>query len=187
MFDQALNFVMFEEVGPWWNLSLPGAKDGDISTKEHRRNNGYTNIEDDHGGETKYGIAKAAHKSVNFAKLDYDGAAAIYKREYWNESLAFCSPIAYMYFDMAVNHGTIQAAKMLQRALHVADDGVIGKQTLAALHAASLLDLIKDLSLARATLYLRIVAANPSQAKFKAGWIARNKRVREQALQIASS
>jgi lysozyme family protein len=40
-------------------------------------------------------------------------------------------------FDAAVNSGVGQAIKWLQRAVGVADDGVIGQQTLNALAAAN--------------------------------------------------
>ena len=43
----------------------------------------------------------------------------------------------YAVFDAAVNSGPAQSVKWLQRALGVADDGVLGPRTLAAANAAN--------------------------------------------------
>ena len=54
-------------------------------------------------------------------------------------------PIAFAHFDAAVNTGVRQAAKLLQRAAGVEDDGRIGAITLGAVRAADERRLLEDM------------------------------------------
>lgn len=102
---------------------------------------GYSNHPDDPGGETMWGVTIAVARANGYAgpmrSLPRDIAKGIYRTQYWDkvkgDSLPF--PVAFQVFDAAVNHGTGQAAKFLQRAAGVADDGIIGPKTLAAVGA----------------------------------------------------
>lgn len=89
----------------------------------------------DPGGETKFGISKAAYPSENIAAMTLERAKAIYLRDYWRP--AGCEVVGdgvkYSLFDMAVNSGVKQAVKSLQRAVGVAEDGSIGPKTLDAI------------------------------------------------------
>jgi len=95
---------------------------------------GYVNDSRDPGGETRYGISKRAYPDVDILRLTEDEAKAIYKRDYWDklrtdeipEELAICL------FDAAVNMGRDKAVRLLQRACGVAQDGVMGGNTIAA-------------------------------------------------------
>lgn len=95
---------------------------------------GYVNDPTDPGGETKFGISKRAYPNVDIANLTLDDAKAIYVRDYW----AACAcgqlrwPLCLFVFDMAVNQGQPAARVMLQRALGVDADGIVGPVTLAA-------------------------------------------------------
>lgn len=95
---------------------------------------GYVNDPKDPGGETKFGISKRAYPQVDIKNLTLDAAKAIYKRDYWDRAQCDKLPpyLAYVLFDAAVNSGIGQAIRFLQRALNVADDGVLGPMTLAA-------------------------------------------------------
>jgi lysozyme family protein len=95
---------------------------------------GYVNDPRDPGGETKYGISKRAYPQVDIKNLTLDAAKAIYKRDYWDRAQCDKLPpqLAYLLFDAAVNSGIGQAIRFLQRAVNLADDGVIGPMTLAA-------------------------------------------------------
>ncbi len=77
---------------------------------------GYSNDPRDPGGETKFGISKRAHPSLNIANLTEDEAKVIYKVDYWNK--AGCSQIAYpldiVVFDTAVNQGVGRALEFLR-------------------------------------------------------------------------
>lgn len=95
---------------------------------------GYVNDQRDPGGETKYGISKRAYPSLDIKSLTLADAKAIYKRDYWDRAQCDKLPpgLAFDVFDAAVNSGPGQAIRWLQRAVGVADDGVVGPLTLAA-------------------------------------------------------
>ena len=95
---------------------------------------GYTLDPKDPGGETSWGISKRAYPAVDIKNLTRDGAKDIYKRDYWDRAQCDKLPptLAFLLFDAAVNSGIGQAIRFLQRAVGVADDGVLGALTLAA-------------------------------------------------------
>ena len=95
---------------------------------------GYVNDARDPGGETKYGISKRAYPQVDIKALTLEAAKEIYKRDYWDRAQCDKLPpaLAYLLFDAAVNSGIGQAIRLLQRALGLADDGILGPLTLSA-------------------------------------------------------
>ena len=95
---------------------------------------GYVNDPRDPGGETKFGISKRAYPDVDIANLTLEQAKAIYLRDYWTRAQCDTLPpvVAFQVFDTAVNSGIGQAIRFLQRAVGVADDGVVGALTMAA-------------------------------------------------------
>jgi lysozyme family protein len=94
---------------------------------------GYVNDQRDPGGETKYGISKRSYPQVDIKALTLEAAKEIYKRDYWDRAQCDKLPpaLAYLLFDAAVNSGIGQAIRLLQRALHLADDGILGPLTLS--------------------------------------------------------
>lgn len=99
---------------------------------------GYSNHPDDPGGETNWGItvsvARAHGYSGQMRDMPQETAKDIYRRQYWRawmDGLPY--QLAFQVFDAAVNSGPGQAAKWLQRAVGVQDDGVVGPVTLAAI------------------------------------------------------
>ncbi len=99
---------------------------------------GYSNDAKDPGGETNFGISKRAYPQVDIKNLTRDAAKAIYKRDYWDRAQCDKLPptLAYLLFDAAVNSGIGQAIRFLQRALGVADDGILGPLTLSMVSRA---------------------------------------------------
>ncbi len=99
---------------------------------------GYVADSRDPGGETKYGISKRANPDVDIRNLTLAKAQWIYRQRYWLPLHADAMPesAAIQVFDAAVNHGLRAATRMMQRALQVPDDGVIGPVTLNAMVAA---------------------------------------------------
>jgi len=97
---------------------------------------GYVWNEKDPGGETKFGISKRSYPSLDIKKLTLADAKSIYLRDFWQR--AQCDKLhpdlAFTVFDAAVNSGIGQAVRWLQRAVGVADDGVIGPLTLAQIN-----------------------------------------------------
>ena len=100
---------------------------------------GYVNDSRDPGGETKYGISKRSYPQLDIAALTLDQAKAIYRRDYWDRMHADGLPahVVMQVFDGAVNSGIETSLRWLQKAAGVAQDGVIGKVTLAAVNAMS--------------------------------------------------
>lgn len=139
----------------------------------------YENDPDDPGGATKFGIDQRSHPSVNIRTLTRDKAKQIYFDEYWRPVAGDRLPprTALAVMDCAVNNGRTQAAKWLQRAVRVDDDGRIGQITLAAAHKAD--DRTTALSILdqRESLY-RQLAKKGNNRKFLKGWLNRNNDLR---------
>jgi lysozyme family protein len=131
----------------------------------------------DSGGLTKYGIDAASHPNVDIANLTRDGAIEIYYKCYWCPAHAeeLNPPIGEFMFDTAVNNGLVYAVQVLQRALGVDTDGVIGPVTLQAANRSNPQELFTRLINARDEHYHSIVNRHPTNAKFLKGWLNRTK------------
>lgn len=138
---------------------------------------GYVNDPADPGGETKYGISKKAHPKEDIASLTVERAREIYRSDYWNPTAAriydITPRLAAVLFDSAVNQGNGAAAKLLQGVLHVAQDGIIGPATLAALQdvvdARGEAWVMAQFQAARVMRY----AANTNWPRYGRGWMNR--------------
>lgn len=174
-FELAVDHLMLYEVGGFWNVNAPGAREGWIDTREHRRACGYTNDPNDPGGETKYGIAANRNPGVDVTNLNWDGARTIYFNSYWVKGHCheLPGPVAAIHFDGCVNNGYGAAAKFLQRAAGVDDDGSIGPGTLAAVNALDPISLCNSIADQREEYYKAIVANRPKMAMYLNGWMNR--------------
>ena len=134
---------------------------------------GYVNDPDDPGGETNYGISKRSYPDVDIAALTEAHAIAIYRRDYWDAGRCEELPptVAAFLFDALVQHRPGAAKKLLQHALNVEADGIIGPATIRAAHEASGNSLIPDLFARRLDMYADIAVG--SRAKFRLGWFRR--------------
>lgn len=100
---------------------------------------GFVDHKDDPGGATRFGVTEAVAREVGYRgdmrALPLELAKRIYRERYWNAVRAEELPdkVRYIVFDAAVNSGVGQAIRWLQRAVGVADDGVMGPKTMAAL------------------------------------------------------
>ena len=136
---------------------------------------GFSDHAADPGGKTRFGITEAVAREVGYRgdmrELPLDLAKRIYKDKYWDTVKAEQLPAAVRYavFDAAVNSGPGQAAKWLQRALGVKDDGAIGPQTLAAANASNP-DSLKMRMLGQR---LRFMAGLSNWPAFSRGWAIR--------------
>lgn len=179
VFEKALNHAMLYEVGGFWNLDAPGAREGLIATAAQRKACGYVNDPADRGGETKYGIAKKANPDIDIKSLDWEGAKRIYMKRYWFP--ADCEDIAnigmprlaLLHFDGAVNSGMGRAAKWLQTAIGATADGDIGPATMLKLSSADEHVTINKICDLRVAFYRQIVANDPTQGRFLNGWLRR--------------
>lgn len=152
---------------------------------------GFVNHPDDPGGATKFGISLRAHRE-DIGDLDGDGdvdeddvrlvtpemAIQIYEREYWApiRGSEYVPPVAIVMLDTAVNCGTVRAVKLLQRALLIPEDGIIGRGTRAAVLRESTRDadaVVRNILRCRMAFYQGL----RTWPKFGRGWTARVRRL----------
>lgn len=128
----------------------------------------------DPGGETMWGVtarvARANGYTGDMRALPRETAKSIYRAKYWDAVRADEMPAAVRYplFDAAVNSGTTQAVKWLQRAVDVQDDGVLGPMTIAAAQrggAAAAVRMVAD--------RLDFMTSLPTWSAFGKGWARR--------------
>ena len=81
-------------------------------------------------------------------------------------------------FDFAVNSGRGRAAKALQKAVMVSQDGAIGPKTLEAVSEYSPAAVIEQLTEARIEFYKGL----STYSTFGKGWVRRTKETRDFAL-----
>lgn len=132
---------------------------------------GLTNDPDDPGGITKYGISKKSYPNVDIFNLTREGAEEIYRRDYWNKCRCDDLPpeCAIATFDCAVNQGPETAIYLLQKALGVKQDGIIGRITLKAAESATP-RMLRVLLAERLASYARLMAAKPKLLVFATNW-----------------
>ncbi len=124
----------------------------------------------DPGGLTNYGISKRAYPSLDIAKLTRDDAIAIYHRDYWLAAKCDQLPpaLGVVVFDAAVNQGVSRAIQMLQSAIGVTVDGVIGPQTISRAKLAP-----KTALVAFTTERILHYAGLPTWKTYGKGWTSR--------------
>ena len=152
---------------------------------------GYVDDAADPGGATNLGVTigtlslwlgrsatKAEVKALTVAKV-----APIYRQRFWDKIQGDALPagLDYALFDFAVNSGPKRAIIGLQRAVGVADDGVFGPITLAAVASRDARTLIGTLCAGR----LAFLQALSTWGRFGKGWTTRVNDVRATALAMA--
>ena len=136
---------------------------------------GYVNNPKDPGGETNWGITRTVAVDNGYSGsmklMPKETANGIYKKIYWDKLQCDQLPfvVAFQLFDAGVNHGNAQAAKFLQRALSIADDGVIGAKTIAATNALDDLQIVMLFNAERIEFY----TALKTFSTFGKGWVRR--------------
>jgi lysozyme family protein len=93
---------------------------------------------------TKFGISAMSYPGLDIENLTLANAKAIYYEDWWKplnmNHLTFA--MQYQMFDAAINHAGVNATRMLQRAIGVDDDGIIGPLTIAAKDEMEINDLL---------------------------------------------
>lgn len=144
---------------------------------------GYVNHPDDPGGETIFGISRRSHPEV-WAKgrPTLEDAKRIYHRDYWLpiKADAMSLPVALMVFDIAVNSGNRRAVVLLQQALRVTSDGLVGPLTLAAASRADTRTLVNHIAAER----IRFMSSLSNWGSFSLGWSRRVVDVAITAVQL---
>ncbi|MER9336810.1 hypothetical protein NKJ06_22890 [Mesorhizobium sp. M0293] len=146
----------------------------------------------DPGGATMKGVTlanfrryvKADATKADLRRISDDQVATVLRRFYWDTVLGAELPdgVDHAVFDFAVNSGPGRAAKYLQAAVGVVQDGRIGPATLAAVKARPAGVVIDALCDARLAFLKRL----PTWATFGRGWSDRVRSVRVQALLMSA-
>ena len=165
--------------------SLPPRSDTDIFNKSLEfvlaMEGGYVNDPHDPGGATKYGISHRAYPHLNIEALTLDDARTIYLRDYWLGSgakVAAISPeLAMIMFDTAVNMGVSTSIRLLQRVLHIKEDGVFGPITKNTLETADIPSTIDWYMTNRILRYADL----EGWSRYRRGWIKRATSLLRQA------
>src|SRR5690625_897685 len=103
---------------------------------------GWSDHAQDPGGKTNHGITLATYtnwrrsqglpdpSADDLRAISEEEVEAIYQQNYWDACRCddLPPPIALLVFDMAVNAGPSRSARLLQEALGVTVDGIIGRR-----------------------------------------------------------
>ncbi|MBS7698473.1 MULTISPECIES: glycoside hydrolase family 108 protein [unclassified Chelatococcus] len=153
---------------------------------------GYVDHPRDPGGATNLGITRATlgrfrGREVTKAEVRALGlteATAIYRQDYWTAVQADALPggVDFAVFDCAVNSGPRRAILLLQEALGLTRDGIIGPATLRAAATAEPVALINRYC----TLRLAFLGKLPTASVFGNGWRKRVATVQGNALAMVS-
>lgn len=136
---------------------------------------GYVNDPRDPGGETNWGVTKRTAQANgytgNMKTMTRQQAYEIYYRAFWLRYNCEQMPdaVAYQFFDAAVNHSFGNASRMLQRAVGVLDDGIIGKYSLEAINRNPISDTLMMLNGERLNFYIRLKNFD----RYGKGWVNR--------------
>ncbi|WP_276200290.1 glycosyl hydrolase 108 family protein [Chelatococcus sp. XZ-Ab1] len=135
---------------------------------------------------TKYGIAANSFPHLDIKNLTKAEAGEIYRTRYWNKVRCDQLPdgVDLATFDPAVNSGPARAAKWLQAALGVTQDGVVGPQTVsAAVQTPDKITVVKKLCAKR----LGFLQALSTWRTFGKGWLRRVTAVEAKAIAWAAA
>jgi len=140
-----------------------------------------SDVAQDHGGLTKYGITQVDYPDVDIANLTLEQAIAIYKRDYFDKLHLDLLPnvqIQFKVFDISVNMGRGRVTQFLQTIVNVDADGDFGSVTQAAIaaytaHPQWAKNMMLLLVALQTRKYCGIVYTDPTQQKFLAGWLTR--------------
>jgi lysozyme family protein len=151
---------------------------------------GWSDDPADPGGATMKGVTLANFRRYvqadgtrdDLRRITDAQLATVYRKFYWDAIAGDDLPdgVDYCVFDFAVNSGPGRAAKYLQAAVGVAQDGKIGPATIAAVKtkpAGAVIDTLCDNRLA----FLKRL---PTWDKFGRGWSSRVESVRKAALSM---
>ena len=154
---------------------------------------GYIDHPKDPGGRTNLGVTQRVweewigHPATekDMRELTPAIVAPMYEMRYWRTSYCEKLPrgLDLLVFSMAVNAGAGRSVKLLQDAIGVLPDGVIGPNTMAKINEANVETLIDKFSEAR-TAYYKGLKLFPV---FGRGWLSRTDKERLEALDMAKN
>jgi lysozyme family protein len=137
----------------------------------------FTDVPNDKGGATKYGISQAAYPNVDIRNLTEQQARDIYKRDYWDRVRGddlTSQMIAENLFDTAVNMGVRTASRLAQTMLSIQPaDGIIGSGSLGVINQQDEKEFMAHFTLVKIGYYANLCNKDRTQSKFLLGWVNR--------------
>lgn len=160
----------------------------DIISEIVNREGKFVNNPKDKGKATKYGITietlsawRGKPCTVDDVKnLTIAEAKEIYLKRYSTYSGIENGLLLEQMIDAGVNHGVTRSKKLLQSAVKVVPDGIIGKQTKAAIDSNGPIQVCVRFLAVRARYYGDILIKDHTQWTFAAGWFNRYAEMVEQ-------
>lgn len=156
---------------------------------------GFSDDAADRGGATNHGItigtlaAWRGHEVTadDVQALGQEEAEAIYQTDYWRAAQCHVLPagLDLIIFDLAVNSGPGRAVRMLQEAVGAEIDGAAGPETMRAVQALLVAEVIRSVSRLRRVFYRQLADNDPSQERFFRGWVNRLEDITLRALTMA--
>ena len=152
---------------------------------------GYVDHPADPGGATMKGITLATFSAFKKRAMTKDELRAIsdadvetiYKTGYWDAMRCdeLAAGVDLLAFDMAVNKGVGRAARLMQQAAGVKDDGALGPRSMEAINKMPAKDLIVKVSEGRRDFYKGL----KTFPVFGKGWLRRVDETEKEALHAA--
>lgn len=159
---------------------------------QHEGGAKFTQTPGDRGGATKYGITLATLRrwrgkrvqARDVKALTQEEAEKIYRLFYWEACRCdeiVNQDVATKVFDVAVNCGPERSARIVQKACSFLlasatkcpIDGVIGPKTITTINVLGRTELLKGIIRFQREHYERIISRDPTQEKFRRGWMNR--------------
>ena len=140
---------------------------------------GFVNHPSDPGGMTNLGITKRTYDEFHGTDIDEEG---MHRRNYWDRCRCGDLPsgVDWAVMDASVNHGTGRAAKFLQKAVMVEQDGAIGPRTIMAVNDNEPTEIISRMAVYRDAFFRSLSTFDT----FGEGWIRRNDETRTSAIAL---
>lgn len=152
---------------------------------------GFSNDPQDHGGPTNLGVTMPDLVQAGMPATIDDikaltkpvAAARIYRPFYWNAMHCDELPrgVDLCVFDLGINAGIHEAAKLLQHDVGVTVDGVIGPKTIAAARTKAAADIIRTFTEERLNFYRSLKQFD----RFGRDWTSRTNHCNATALKMA--
>ena len=150
-----------------------------------RREGGFVDHPHDRGGPTNFGITLPTLRRfrgvdvdrTDVERLTEEQATEIYRKLYVEDprfDLIQDELVQEMVVDAGVHHGTGTAARWLQRAVGVDEDGKVGPVTLQAVNEAWQQDeMVRRFTAYRVQFMGQLITRDHTQAPFAHGWLKR--------------
>lgn len=154
---------------------------------------GFVDDKDDRGGATNRGVTLKTWLAKGYdingdGKIDVEdlkllseaGATNVMKQNYWDKCKADeikDQSVANIVVSWMWGSGSV-GVKQIQAIVGVNADGIIGKQTIAAINARNGEELFYEIKGNRFKHFMAICEANPVQRKYLKGWLRRLESMR---------